>query len=120
MMITLVRSYYRFFALGAVIQINGLWVLRHIVEKIQLKHPGLKIILRGDCGFSYPEFYYQIKLLISRTSNDEAKKWQIDNIRLYLMKVGATITINAKSISVNFSKVFICKDLFVELVELCC
>lgn len=66
------------------------------------------------------EFYRQIKILISKSSNEEAKKWQIDNIRLYLMKVGATIEKKVKTILIKFSKSYICKDLFIELVKLCC
>lgn len=65
------------------------------------------------------EFFYQIKLLIKKSSNEEAKRWQIDNIRLYLMKVGATIETKVKSILIRFSKSYICKDLFNELVQLC-
>jgi len=65
------------------------------------------------------EFYRQIKLLILRSSNEQAKKWQIDNIRLYLMKVGATIESKAKSIIINLSKSYICQELFIEIVQLC-
>lgn len=65
------------------------------------------------------EFYYQIKLLIMQSSDEQAKQWQIDNIRLYLMKVGATIERQAKSIIINISKSYICQELFVEIVQLC-
>lgn len=66
------------------------------------------------------EFYRQIKLLISRSSNEEAKKWQIDKIRLYLMKVGATIENKVKTATIKFSSSYICKDLFMELVKFRC
>jgi hypothetical protein len=65
------------------------------------------------------EFFYQIKQLIAKSHNEEAKRWQIDNIRLYLMKVGATIEEKAKQIILKLSKSYICRDLFKELVELC-
>lgn len=65
------------------------------------------------------EFYYRIKCLIKQSSNNEAKKWQIDNIRLYLMKVGATIEYKVKSINIKFSKSYICRNLFAEIVQFC-
>ena len=65
------------------------------------------------------EFYYQIKLLVLQSSKEQAKKWQIDNIRLYLMKVGATIERKAKSIIISLSKSYVCQELFVEIVQLC-
>jgi hypothetical protein len=65
------------------------------------------------------EFYFKIKCLIKQSSYDEAKKWQIDNIRLYLMKVGATVDSKVKSIIIKFSKSYICRNLFAEIVQLC-
>jgi len=65
------------------------------------------------------EFYRQIKLLINKSSHQEAKKWQIDNIRLFLMKVGATIEKKVKTITIRFSKSYVCRELFIELVQLC-
>lgn len=65
------------------------------------------------------EFFWQIKQLIGRSSNAEAKKWQIDNIRLYLMKVGGYIKRTFKRIKLCLSKSYICQDLFEELVYMC-
>jgi hypothetical protein len=31
--------------------------LKRIVERIKQRRPDLTIVVRGDCGFSCPEFY---------------------------------------------------------------
>jgi hypothetical protein len=65
------------------------------------------------------EFYYQIKELIKQTNHDEPKRWQIDNIRLYLIKAGAMVREKVRSIRIMFSQSYICKSLFMEIMHLC-
>ncbi|MCK5369525.1 MAG: IS1380 family transposase [Cyclobacteriaceae bacterium] len=52
------------------------------------------------------EMFRQIKLLIAKTKHHFAKCWQIDNIRLYLMKVGACLKERKRSVTIQFSKAF--------------
>lgn len=65
------------------------------------------------------EFFRLIKTLISKTNFKKAHKWQIDNIRLYVMKVGAIIKEKIRSIRISFSKAYICQDLFASIIQLC-
>ena len=65
------------------------------------------------------EFFRLIKMLIAKTNFVQAHKWQIDNIRLYLMKVGAIIKNKVRSIQVSFSKAYICQNLFLKIIQLC-
>jgi hypothetical protein len=64
------------------------------------------------------EIFGIIKKLIKQTDENEAKKWQIDNIRLFLLKVGATITKTVRVVTINFSKSYVCKDLLVKINHL--
>jgi hypothetical protein len=65
------------------------------------------------------EFFRRIKTLIKKSGEKEASKWQIDNIRLYLMKVGATIRNRVRRITISFSKSYVCRELFCKIVALC-
>ena len=65
------------------------------------------------------EFYGLIKTLIRRTTFKQAHTWQIDNIRLYIMKVGAIIKKMVRSMRISFSKAYICQDLFASIIQLC-
>lgn len=65
------------------------------------------------------EFFRKIKELIKKSGDKEASKWQINNIRLYLMKVGATIKMSVRRITVSFSKSYVCRELFCKIVALC-
>jgi hypothetical protein len=62
------------------------------------------------------EMFLIIKQMIRNTKHSNAKKWQIDNIRLYLLKVGGTIKKTAKRIYIKLSKSFVYKELFQELI----
>ncbi len=74
-----------------------------------------RMLLSGLCY----EFYYQIKQLIKQTSHEEPKHWQIDNIRLYLIKAGAMVRERVRSIRIIFSKSYVCKSLFMDIMHLC-
>ena len=53
---------------------------------------------------------------IRATGNIEASKWQVANIRLFLLKVGAVITKKVKTLTVSFSKSYVCKKLLTEML----
>jgi hypothetical protein len=57
-----------------------------------------------------------LKLAIAKTPFKEAKTWQIDTIRTYLLKVGATIKITKRRIYYRLSKAFVFQDLFKALI----
>lgn len=61
------------------------------------------------------EMFLIIKKMIKKTRFTKAHKWQIDNIRLYLLKAGGTIKKTAKRIYLKISKAFVYKDLLLEL-----
>ena len=61
------------------------------------------------------EMFLIIKQMIKKTKYKKAHKWQIDNIRLYLLKIGGTITKTVKRIYIKLSKAFVYKDLLQEL-----
>ena len=61
------------------------------------------------------EMFLIIKQMIKKTKCKKAHKWQIDNIRLYLLKVGGTITKTVKRIYIRLLKAFVYKDLLQEL-----
>jgi len=62
------------------------------------------------------EMFLLLKTKIKKTSFDKAKKWQICTIRIYLLKVGATIKSTKRRIFYRLSKAFVYKDLFRELI----
>lgn len=61
------------------------------------------------------EMFLIIKKMIRKTKFHKTHKWQIDNIRLYLLKAGGTIKKTAKRIYFKISKAFVYKDLLIEL-----
>jgi hypothetical protein len=61
------------------------------------------------------EMFLIIKQMIRKTKHKKAHKRQIDNIRLYLLKAGGTITKTMKRIYIKLSKAFVYKDLLHEL-----
>ena len=62
------------------------------------------------------EMFVILKEKIKNTTFEAAKKWQISSIRIYLLKIGATIKITKKRIFYRLSKAFVYKDLFRELI----
>jgi len=62
------------------------------------------------------EMFLIIKQMIKKTNHIKAHKWQIDNIRLYLLKVGGTIKKTVKRVYIRLSKSFVYKELFRELI----
>ena len=62
------------------------------------------------------EMFRLIKLAIAKTRFKEAKTWQIDTIRTYLLKIGATIKISKRRVYYRLSKAFVFQDLFKALI----
>ncbi len=61
------------------------------------------------------EMFLIIKNMIKKTKFHKAYKWQIDNIRLYLLKVGGTIKKTVRRVYINLSSAFVYRDLLLEL-----
>lgn len=64
------------------------------------------------------EMFRLIKVLIARTGNSIATSWQVNNIRLYLLKIGATIKERVRSITIRFSKAFVYQELMNKLLRI--
>jgi len=62
------------------------------------------------------EMFLLIKKAIKKTKFEQAKKWQINTIRVSLLKVGATIKKTKRRIIYRLSKSFVFQNLFRELV----
>lgn len=62
------------------------------------------------------ELLLLVKQQISKTDNEKAKKWQIENIRLFLLKIGGLIRKTKRRIFISLSKSAVYKDLFMQLV----
>jgi hypothetical protein len=69
---------------------------------------------RGNGGHRR-ENHARGKTQLRKTKHKKAHKWQIDNIRLYLLKAGGTIRKTVKRIYIKLSKAFVYKDLLQEL-----
>ena len=63
------------------------------------------------------EMFRLIKVEIKKTNFIKAKKWQINNIRLFLLKVGGTIKKTKRRIVVSLSDSFAYKDLYMQLIR---
>jgi len=61
------------------------------------------------------EMFLLLKKAIKKTKFTIAKKWQIDTIRVSILKIGATIKKTKRRIYYRFSKAFVFQDLFREL-----
>jgi len=57
-----------------------------------------------------------IRQIIRKTKFKKAHKWQIDNIRLFLLKAGRTIKKTKRKIFISISKTFVYRDLLVEIM----
>jgi len=62
------------------------------------------------------EMFLLVKQAIRKTKNEAAKKWQIDTIRVSLLKVGATIKKTQRRIYYRFSKAFAQQELLSQLM----
>lgn len=64
------------------------------------------------------EFMLKIKENIKEVSKEEQpKKWLVENIRLFLMKIAAVVKITKRRIIISLSSSAIYKDLFLSLVK---
>jgi hypothetical protein len=64
------------------------------------------------------EMFRLIKVLIASTGTKMAACWQVGNIRLYLLKIGATIKERVRTITVKFSKAFVYQELMSKLLRI--
>ena len=62
------------------------------------------------------EMFLIIREMIKKTKFKKAHTWQVDNIRLYLLKVGGTVKKTVKRIYFKFSKSFVHRELFKNLI----
>lgn len=62
------------------------------------------------------QFFVVIKQMIAKTGHESAKKWNIDSIRLNLLKVVGIIKKTVKRINISYLKSFIYQDLYTELL----
>jgi len=62
------------------------------------------------------KFFVIIKQMIAKTKHEIARRWDINSIRLNLLKVGATIKKTVKRVTISYSKSYVYQDLFRELM----
>lgn len=65
---------------------------------------------------------YEMMLLIKEkikkvTKNKQSKKWLVDNIRLFLLKIAAILKITKRRITISISSTAIYKDLFLAVIR---
>ena len=70
------------------------------------------------CSSLSYEFMRLIKEEIKQVGDKTARKWQVNSIRTYLLKVGATIKQTKKRVYYKLSKAFVYQDLFIKLIAL--
>lgn len=73
-----------------------------------------RLFLSGLCY----EMFRMIRELIKKTKYEEAKTWQVNNLRLFMLKVGTIIKVTKKRVFINFSKHYKCQDIFREIVNI--
>lgn len=64
------------------------------------------------------EMFRMLREKIAQTRHTESAKWQVANMRLFLLKVGTIVVNRARSITIMFSKTYICRDLLVDILHL--
>lgn len=62
------------------------------------------------------EMFYLIKQLIIKAKHKQAVKWQISNIRLFLLKIGASIKKTVRKVTIQFSDAFVHQKLLSKLL----
>ena len=66
------------------------------------------------------ELLRQIRQRIPQhTANEKIRRWSVQSIRLYLLKVAAHVYVKAKSIHLALSKAFPHQRLFTDLIMRC-
>ena len=63
------------------------------------------------------EMFRLIRKAINKTTFRKAKKWQVNNIRLFLLKVGGIIKTTKRRFTVSLSNSFVYKKLYLELIK---
>jgi hypothetical protein len=62
------------------------------------------------------ELMLLIKQKIQKTKHETAKKWQVNNIRLYLLKIGGMIKKTKRLITISLSKSAVYQDIFLDIL----
>lgn len=65
------------------------------------------------------ELFGKIRELLAMTHHPKAGRWQVDNMRLFLIKAGVSLISRVRSVRVRFSSAFSQKEVFRELMRLC-
>lgn len=65
------------------------------------------------------EFVRMIKIAIQKTKHEEPKKWAVNNIRLFLFKIGAIVKEKVRSVIFQLSSTCPHQNLFKEIISLC-
>jgi len=58
-----------------------------------------------------------LKQKLQKATNETAKKWQVNNIRLQLLKIGGSIKINKRRVYYSLSKAYVHQKLFMSLFK---
>lgn len=69
-------------------------------------------------GLTY-EFLRRIQGLVRATGFEQAAHWNMDSIRLHLLKIGTIVTVRVRQIRLAFSRAFAWPELFGKLIQLC-
>lgn len=64
------------------------------------------------------EFMLVIKQKIKKTGHEKAKKWQVDNIRLFLLKIGGFLKETKRRVIIKLSKSAPYQDLYLNILHL--
>lgn len=62
------------------------------------------------------ELFRLIRDDINNTGDKTSARWQAANIRLYLLKVGATLIKRVRTLTIRFSKSYVCKELLTAML----
>jgi len=62
------------------------------------------------------EFMYLIKQKIQKTKHEIAKKWQVNNIRLFLLKIGGMIKKTKRIVTISLSKSAVYQEVFLDIL----
>ena len=65
------------------------------------------------------ELFRKLKELIKTIGDKEASRWLINNLRLFVLKIGTIVKTKKRRITVSFTKHYKCKELLVNIFALC-
>lgn len=65
------------------------------------------------------EFLRRIQTLLKATGSEQAARWNMDSIRLHLLKIGTIVTVRVRQIRLAFSRAFAWPELLGKIIQLC-